>query len=228
MISMHGLKEWKGLKFPDIYIVRFFFKYIKQQKLDIKRVLELGCGSGNNLYLFSIYGFDVQGVDISKENIENAKFNFSQILKVPKDRYNFVCGDIREKNILNSLKTPNDILLLPNVVYYLSKADFVNLLKKLRSKLAQKGLFFVRFRSPRDGRNLCRESVNGIPILKTDKTGEFETVQTFYEEYEMVDLLREFLNVSDLRVFHVYEEVETKSGKVFNSDIVIWGKFHLD
>ena len=36
-----------GLKFPDEYIIKFFFN----EKLEKKRgkVLELGCGNGNNL-----------------------------------------------------------------------------------------------------------------------------------------------------------------------------------
>ena len=224
---MYQLKHWKGLKFPDIYIVRFFFKYVLNQNLDVKRVLELGCGSGNNLYLFNIYDFEVQGIDISEENIKNAIFNFSKVLKASPQTYHFLQHDITKLDFLQKVKTPNDILLLPNIVYYLSKKDFEKILRNINKILTSNGLFFIRFRSPRDGRNLCRESLNGVQILKTSKTGEFNTIQTFYEEFEMVELLKKYLNISDFKVFHVYEEVETLNGKVFNSDIVIWGKYNL-
>ena len=44
------ITEIKGLKFPDESLVRFFFKSgfeaVKES------VLELGCGSGNNLRLY--------------------------------------------------------------------------------------------------------------------------------------------------------------------------------
>jgi len=224
---MYGLKNWRGLKFPDIYIVRFFFKFVKKYHLASKRVLELGCGSGNNLYLFNIYGFEVQGVDISKQHIQNAKYNFKEILKAPAESYNFVEADIRSPSFLEKIRKNNDVLLLPNIVYYLSRVEFINTLENLQGVLASKGLFFIRFRTPRDGRNLCLEFNGSKAILKTDKTGELHTTQTFYDEYEMVDILRRYLNISNFKIFHVYEEVEAKIGKVFNSDIVIWGEFYL-
>ncbi len=44
------LKEIKGLKFPDEYFIKFFFKNKLNQNNNIK-VLEFGCGNGNNLAL---------------------------------------------------------------------------------------------------------------------------------------------------------------------------------
>ena len=44
------IKEIKGLKYPDEYFIKFFFKHKLYQKYNIK-VLEFGCGNGNNLML---------------------------------------------------------------------------------------------------------------------------------------------------------------------------------
>jgi len=225
---MRNLINWKGLKFPDIYIIRFFFKFVQNTQLEHKSVVEFGCGTGNNLYLFNIYGFKTQGVDISEENIKNAIYNFSEVLKAPADSYKFLAGNMTQSEVLKELEKPNDVLLLPNVVYYITREEFLTFLKEVKNILSPKGVFFVRFRSPRDGRSLCLSLQNGKPILKSDRTGEKDTVQTFYEEYEMVDLLREYLNIHNFKVFHSYAEVEIKGGKIFNSDIIIWGNFKIE
>jgi hypothetical protein len=45
-----NIKKIEGLKFPDEYLIRFFFK----NKLFNKKgdVIEFGCANGNNLSLF--------------------------------------------------------------------------------------------------------------------------------------------------------------------------------
>ena len=48
------ITELRGLRFPDDYIVKMFFKEGLHRAPG--RVLELGCGSGNNLSLFSAFG----------------------------------------------------------------------------------------------------------------------------------------------------------------------------
>lgn len=63
------------MRFPDEYIVRMFFKEGLQHSPG--RVLELGCGSGNNLMLFHEFGWQVVGVDISTASLSDAVHNLS-------------------------------------------------------------------------------------------------------------------------------------------------------
>jgi hypothetical protein len=56
---MRSIAELRGLRFPDIYVVRMFFKERLQRELG--RVLELGCGNGINLLLFAEFDWDVMG-----------------------------------------------------------------------------------------------------------------------------------------------------------------------
>lgn len=43
------------------------------KKRNVKRILDLGCGSGRHLVYFAKRGFDVYGIDISEEGLEIAK-----------------------------------------------------------------------------------------------------------------------------------------------------------
>ena len=57
---MNTIKELKGLRFPDEYVIKFFFK--SGLHASPGRVVEFGCGNGNNLSLFRAYGWDVTGL----------------------------------------------------------------------------------------------------------------------------------------------------------------------
>jgi len=62
------LKNIRGLKYPDIYITRFFFKEILHKSPG--KVLELGCGNGSNLTLFVEYNWNVYGLSNSKNYLD--------------------------------------------------------------------------------------------------------------------------------------------------------------
>ena len=121
-----NLKDIKGLKYPDLALVKFFFK----QGLHTKggRVLEYGCSNGNNLSLFASYDYECLGVDLDPSNLENARFNFEKVLKVSK--FSFFEEDIVEFDKKHE-GVRADVLLIPNVINYLSRKDFEKLLQNL-------------------------------------------------------------------------------------------------
>ncbi|MGB5793119.1 methyltransferase domain-containing protein, partial [Poseidonibacter sp.] len=144
------LSEIKGLKYPDEYIIKFFFSNQMQVQKDLN-VLELGCGNGSNLMLPYNYDNNVIGVDFDSTLIEYAKHNFQLIANTSK--YNFYDTDIREY-VKNNCNLKIDILLLPSVIYYIDKNSFINLLDNLISNqlLRESIPFYIRFRTIRDFR----------------------------------------------------------------------------
>ena len=58
---MRALREIRGLKYPDEFVVRHLFKRGLSERTG--RVLELGSGTGNNLALYLAWDWACTGVD---------------------------------------------------------------------------------------------------------------------------------------------------------------------
>jgi SAM-dependent methyltransferase len=219
------IPDLRGLKFPDEYVIKFFFK----EGLDriSGDVVEFGCGNGNNLILFYQYGWNVTGLDINGESLENAQHNFTKIST--NNKFRFIQQDIA-KGIYNVLDRQFDAILLPNIIYYIPRRS-VNLLLSQVANLIKSGTkIFLRTRGIKDyryGRGRIVER-NGF-ILEVEETGEFGSLNVFYYEYELIDLLRNHLGLaeSSIQVFTV-ESVNLQKGvPIYNADIVIWGRCEI-
>ncbi len=130
------LKSIKGFKYPDIELVRWFFKS-NLSELAHKKVLELGSHNGNNLSLFAGYDYECIGAELDEENVQNAKFNFDKVFGY--ENFKFFQADMRvfaaqHKGIEAS------VLLVPNVINYISKDDC----RQMLSKFTQKPLIPLR------------------------------------------------------------------------------------
>ncbi|TBR78388.1 class I SAM-dependent methyltransferase, partial [Campylobacter novaezeelandiae] len=86
--------------------------------------------------------------------------------------------------------------------------------------------FFLRARSIKDHRyKLGKTLENGSFILNNDEfSGEKDCLCTCYEEYELVEYLKEYLNLYDFEVI-MSENINVKN-KIFikDSDIIVYGK----
>lgn len=216
----------EGLKFPVEYITRFFFKEALHQLQG--RVLELGCGNGNNLMLFYQYGWEVTGIDCSINLIEQANHNFLMIEK------EYGLANFRNLHVDDMLKfvecysgAPFDVLLLPHSIYYLHYAEILRLLQLLRDRqiLTPAALLFLTVRTLDDYRFGRGEAIGPNSYrLDIEETGEKGCVNTFFAEWEIVELLKnnfqfEYLHVSK-QTYGNYQS----NHLVTNSDITLWGK----
>ncbi|WP_139452606.1 class I SAM-dependent methyltransferase [Campylobacter armoricus] len=219
------IKDLKGLKFPDNAIIKFFFKNNLHNKSNLK-VLEFACSNGNNLSLFANYDYECIGVDLNKENINNANYNFKNVIQAKK--YEFFNDDILEFPIKN--KNINaDIFLIPNVINYLKRDDFIKLLKlsKENNMYKENALFFLRTRSIKDFRYGYGEKIehNCFKVID-DTTSELGCINTLYQEYELIQILKEHLGLFDFKVLN-YESTNVMGDDeilVNDNDIVIYGK----
>lgn len=217
-----NLSEIKGLKFPDEYLIKFFFKNGLNNRKG--NVVEFGCANGNNLMLFNHFGWSTTGIDINRDQIEFANYNFSKYAE--NQNYLFIEHDI-SKSINGVLKGNFEVILFPSVIYYISRESVLNLLRETRNFIKKEAMIYLRARSMRDYRYNRGQQVehNGF-ILDIKETGEYQALNVFYHEYELVDMLREelWLDVSTMHICSI-DCINPQNGiPVFNSDIVIWGK----
>jgi len=204
----------QGLRYPDDYFIKFFFKNgLHNKKL---KYLEFGCGNGNNLMLPFEFGNEVYGVDLNEKRIKEAIHNFQN------GSFKFFCQDMLQ--FVKQDPFVVDIISLPNIVNYICKNDFEEFLQNLRS-FYKEGILFIRYRSYKDFRHGYGEYIDkGCYRVTDDLTTEKGAINCFYDEVEMVELLKKYLNLYDYKLFHVDFENLAKDRIIFNSDIVIWGK----
>jgi SAM-dependent methyltransferase len=216
-------KDFRGLRFPDDYIIKFFFKTNCHQKSG--NVLELGCGNGNNLRLFYDFGWDVCGIDKNRNALEDAYFNFKTGPHSSANR------EFREQDLSRGIgiavKGKFDVILLPSVLNYLERKHVESLMEELKFLLAPETLIFCRTRTMKDyrygrGSKIGRNAFQ----LSIEETSEYNLVNVFYDDYEIVDLFRHHLSfdISTMTLLHIDFQNLQGDVVVSNSDLIIWGK----
>lgn len=215
-----NIRDIKGLKYPDEYFIKFFFK--KGLHLDDKAntFIELGCANGCNLSLAYQFGNHVIGVDYDKASIENAHDNFSSLIQ--ENNFSFYCDDMREFVKNNQLSV--DVLSLANSIYYIPKNDFVNLLRNIKGWLSSDTSLFIRFRGLDDFRYGKGKLVDENSfIIENGVTGEDGAYCCFYSEEDMLALLMDELNLRNYDVMNARYDNIQNGVTVSNHDIIIWG-----
>ena len=216
------IKDIRGLKYPDEYIIKYFFK--KGFDKRSAKVLEFGSGTGNNLSLFYQYDWDVVGVDMVQSLNDDASYNFTNIYE-SKGESIFHTSDM-STFVKNNHNIKADVFMLPGVISYIDKEAFVEFLELANKFNAFKegADFFIRTRSKKDYRyGLGKDMGNDSFLMQNNITGEEGALCTCYDEYELVLLLQKYLKLRDFDVFSLENQNDQKH-KVLNADIVIWGR----
>ena len=98
-------------------------------------ILEIGCGSGNDIKFLSKKGFNVTGIDISKKAIDIAKINNKDSKNVK-----FIVGDVQN----NLPKKTYDVIYDRGCIHNIKIANNLeNTFKILNSKLNSKGKMII-------------------------------------------------------------------------------------
>ena len=217
------LKNIRGLKYPEEYLVRFFFKEQLNKNEPASKVLELGCGNGNNLMLFSEFNWRVYGVDINKKIIRDAKFNFK---KSKKKHYKFECQDML-KFTKKTINDKFDCLLLPSSLYYLPEKKIFKLFELIKKrKILNKNCFvYFRIRLINDYRSKKGKKINNKTYkLKFNETMEFNMINTFFKENDFVKLLKKNFDFLYLKKMKINFDNYNKNFLIDNKDLIVWGK----
>lgn len=101
--------------------------YIKQGK-----VMDLGAGDGRNCSYLAKKGFQVTAIDFSVEGIRKLK----KLAEKKGLKINVVVADIRNWEI----KEQQDVILVNLVLHHLSRAEALELIKKIKDSTREGGL----------------------------------------------------------------------------------------
>lgn len=222
-----NIRKIKGLKYPDEFFIKFFFKKGFDKKKNLT-FLELGSSNGSNLMLPFQYDHKVIGVDMDKEQIQFANHNFKMVPS--KNESSFYFDDMRSF-VSNSKDLFVDVLLLPSSIYYISKKDFVNFLKDLmKNRIVKSGTYFyLRYRNLKDyryGMGDSKQGNNSFVLSDNCVTVDKGLLNVFYDDYEMIEILQNELSISKFDLFSVESQNIENDFKIFNSDSVIWGQIN--
>jgi SAM-dependent methyltransferase len=216
------IKQFKGLLFPDEYIIKFFFKK-KLHKIQ-NNVLELGCSNGNNLSLFYNFGWNVTGVDIDAKNVIKAKHNFSIIKKklAAKNNYFFVKNDM-----LDFIKDQKEIkfntIIFANSLYYLPYEKINELLYSLKSKIKNKVNIFFRIRLRGDERVKIAKKISKFThFIKLNTTNEMNCFNTFFSKKEFLDLISKIFTIKLKTSLEIKYENLINNKIFINNDLIFW------
>ena len=215
---MRPIPELRGLKFPDDYVVRHFFKRGLQTRPG--RVLELGCGVGNNLSLYRAYGWQVTGIDYDAAALDDARWNLE-------DEATLAQADLSQG--LPPLTGTFDTLIIPNMLCYLRTEAAFALMEAVADVMAPDADIFIRTRLMDDHRyGRGREVEPHGFILDTPETGEAGLFNSFFSEAGLVEFLSMSLGLGEHETLTVRFDNVQAGTKVRNSDVVVWGKLVRD
>lgn len=216
---MSLIAELEGLKFPDEMVTRFFFKCGMHHRTG--RVLELGCGNGNNLALFAAYGWQCMGLDIDATLLDQGRRNFARLGYAPPRL------ETADMNDLLPSFGELDVLLMPSSLYYVNAARGSAIVKELASTLKSQAYVFCRFRTPEDYRYGKGELLGQDTYrLDIDETNERGCTVAFYDLSSMQSVLADCeLDPATIRVMNLaFDNLGCNDAMIANHDIVLWGR----
>jgi SAM-dependent methyltransferase len=215
---MQAVRNLRGMRFPDVYVVRMFFKEGLQRSPG--RVLELGCGSGNNLRLFHEFDWQVVGIDISAELLSDAAHNLSD----RPETVTLLQADLAHG--MPQLTGQFDAIVLPNFNCYIPRSSFFRILAECNALLAPGGLFFVISRTRQDWRfGRGREVERDGFVLDFSETGEKGLLNVFYDSDDLRAMVEGSLgSLRPCQILKMRYENAQNGAIVTNDEVVIWGR----
>jgi SAM-dependent methyltransferase len=128
------LYQDKNYELEADYVDRLLKKYSN----DAKSILELGCGTGKHAIFLAQKGYEVFGVDISENMVNQAQVRALEY-KDLKDKTSFSCADIRSLNL--NKKFDAVISLFHVVSYQTTNQDLQKAFYVAKNHLNEDGIF---------------------------------------------------------------------------------------
>jgi SAM-dependent methyltransferase len=130
------------LRYPADWIIRFHAIYLRQ-KIPTGRVLDFGCGSGNNAKLFADKGYEVHGTEITQDALPLIKENLGTT-----ERFKILPPDAERLPYEDGYF---DVIISNQVLCYLSSKDRIKaIVDEFHRCLRPGGAVFITTMGPRN------------------------------------------------------------------------------
>ena len=211
MPKIHEPEYYELAKYYDMISQKYVpykkhFKFIEgaleKYGKKVKRILDLACGTGTHSVYLARKGYDVVGIDISREmlNIAREKARAAGV------RAEFLEGDIRDMHFNNEFDAA--ICINQSVMYCITRSDIRNFIVGARDSLKRGGILIVDFLSIYDkvasaGKEwvdsegvriecIREETYNRVSQILTDKLTYFVTEGEMIQRFEGYEQSRVF------------------------------------
>lgn len=133
-------KKWEKQRvFPNEELCRFLGRNFKKKLRKKSIILDIGCGTGNNIQPFLYYGFNILAIDNSRQCIEKCKKKFKLKTKIHFKKMNMIDID--------KLDTKFDLITDVFSSYNLNQKEGLSFVDKVYHQLKYGGTFFSYFPS---------------------------------------------------------------------------------
>jgi len=192
-------KDQAFLRYPADWIIRFHNMYMKEN-LPKGRVLDYGCGSGNNSIFFIQKGYEVWGVDVAKNTPNLIKRNFqlhhidTNLLK----NFSIISPDSTSLPFEDGFF---DFIISNQVLYYLPSEEHIKAVcKELSRCLRPGGVTFFTMLGPKSyyitekTKKIHKGKIHEVTIEDPSHRlyGLKELIYLVRDENELKDLFSEF------------------------------------
>jgi ubiquinone/menaquinone biosynthesis C-methylase UbiE len=158
------------------------------KKHKVKKVLDLGCGAGRHSVLLASVGFEVIGMDISKNALKMAR---RWVQKYRLKNVALVCAAMTSIPINDCCL---DAVVSVSVIHHALKNDIIRTVSEVCRILAQNGWFIANLASVNDPRYGTGRRIekNTFSILEGYEEKRFGELHHFFTKHEAVRLLSLF------------------------------------
>ena len=204
-------KEERFLRYPADWVIRFHARYLSRN-IPGGRVLDYGCGGGNNSMFFIEKGYETYGVEVADAALPLIKANLESKHLDPSlaDRFSIIPPDSTSLPFESGFF---DFILSNQVLYYLpSQEQIKSVCKELSRCLRPGGAVFFTMMGPRNyyithhakqihPGNVFEIWIDGVRefvyiVSDTDALvslfSEFECITTGYFDQKILDLTSNF------------------------------------
>lgn len=129
------------------------------KKYNVKRILDLGCGSGRHLIYLAKHNFDVFGIDISKHGIKIARIWLKK---------EGLKANLRISNIYKKLPYKNnffDAIVSTQTLHHAKIGEIRKLIKEIERILKPNGLIFITVRKHVSKKHIPKHRLYGIKYI---------------------------------------------------------------